>query len=335
MDLLKKRYNKATDLLKVGMFVLVALVVFNSGGLNNILGTQTGTTGTGTTTNVPPPIQLAPDGVCPIGAVVEDTTVTFDMKDKYSATTTLLGSIYVKDDAHTPVNKTTDAGQVVYSPGDELEIWWNMETPAQYATRTTEKVPCLGTAVFNADVYRNGTITAQLFSEDDGLALLAADGADTKNSANSEALAAGDVVSLVGSLTGQFERGYPYGFIAVVDYNRSSIDTVDMNINGVKAEAASAPSTHSPIGSGINAAGRASKAFKIPAIVSNQKLDWTFTVDADDTIDPDAVGSPMNITFYDYDYYVSKTGAIVLNVEDTDNGVDVGGRNIRLDISFA
>ena len=121
-------------------------------------------------------------------------------------------------------------------------------------------------------------------------------------------------LSLKAEIRGQYQRGMPQGGILIVEYNSTEIDNVVVDFGDTSVI---------PISSQFYALGatdHAVKAYRIPAITSNQLLTGTITIDADDTINPSVVDD-IDLTLRQYNYFINddKGGAFDLGVEDEDN----------------
>ena len=70
----------------------------------------------------------------------------------------------------------------------------------------------------------------------------------------------------------------------------------------------------------LAATSHASKAYKIPAVLSNQLLTGTITINADDTINPSIVDD-IDLTLRQYNYFINDDsgGIFVQGVEDEDS----------------
>src|SRR3990167_569138 len=153
-----------TDILK--LVIGIALVALVAGQLGYIdLGKKDVTTTTTAGGTTIPRTGLAPDGVCPIGAVVEDTTVTLDAQDKYVSSTAIdSGSVITYRLNGGAPSILSDGGTLTASPGDMLDVWFAMNTSARgvlgyYAEPLlSQKIPCAGTITYTGKVAPNATI---------------------------------------------------------------------------------------------------------------------------------------------------------------------------------
>ena len=237
---------------------------------------------------------------------VEDTTVTLSAINKY--TQVAVGGQHAYRVGSAPISRVADAGTFTSSPGDLLTILWgNATTSAAYLSDvSTETVPCLGTVSLSREMLQNGTATIEVFNEEGNL-VDSTIGTVPATSEN-ETLGAGDVVTLRANIKGQYQRGFPYGGVLVVEMNGTgSGSTIDDMIADFGGKETSVPSIYS-INKGTQSR---TKAYTIPAILSNQVLSGTIVIDADDTNNPAAgtsaaAGDDPVLTFYAYNYYVDE-----------------------------
>lgn len=300
-----------------------------------------------------PPGGLAPDGVCPIGAVIEDVTVTWDIIDKHNPGETVDGG--TDDEVYwefingeisglRPGNAAgdgdDDAGTETFSPGDKIKIYWAFDptgiaaSNSYYTLITEETIPCRGTKTLTGRVVNASTgttyLTARLFSEDDGLVV-------TETAANTEQLIDGNTDCLDGFLQVPEDAGIPYGGCMVADFtdNSTALDTITMKFKGVEAASCPIPDIHTEafydaISSQITDAGRASKGFVVPSMEDTEKIDWQVCIkdDTTGTFGLAPIVGMVNFTLWDYDHVWSDNdNKVVLAPEDPDNDVDVGIAN--------
>lgn len=256
-------------------------------------------------------------GVCPPGQQVEDTTVTLSAVDKYTSASTGGTHRYMLNGA--PALTVANGGTFTASPGDKYKILWTNGTEGSYSSAVSEgTIPCVGTYTIAEDLIANGStgLTIEVFNEEGNLI-------DSAN--ENETLAAGDVVTLEAKLKGQYQKGYPYGGVMVVEFNgtgaNSNMDDVIIDFGGTEVNV---PSFYVI----VYGAASKTKAYSIPPILSNQILEGTIVLDADDTNNPEADSHPR-LNFYPYDYYIDeKDGGMFKgpSVED-ENGNQVKGLN--------
>ena len=283
-----------------GIAVIFLLIVALGGvylaGWGSYIGTQYGSPlavgfAAGVTpTPTPTPSQATPSGIC----AVEDTTVTLSASDKYTTAATG-GSHRYKINGGSALT-VSDAGTLTASPGDKIKILFMNESSTSYFSQVLDTVvPCSGTKTFSPEggLVRNGTLTIEVFNEEGNLI------SDPEN----ETLAAGDVVTLTAKLKGTYQRGFPYGGVMVVEFNGtgsgSEIDDVIVDFGGSEI---SVPAIYA-ITMSVNTR---TKAYTIPAILSNQILEGSIVIDADDSNNPKGDLTDILLTFYPNDYLVNE-----------------------------
>ncbi len=225
-----------------------------------------------------------------VGCNVEDTTVTLSAVDEFTAVSAGTTHRYRID--NNPALTVSNAGTLTASPGDSIEILWGNESDAAYyGAVSTEVIPCSGTFTFSQDLQQNGTLTIEVFNEEGNLIDAAGE---------NETLGVGDVVTLTANLKGQFQRGFPFGGVMIVEFNgtgaTSVIDDVIVDFGGSEVPI---PSFY-VITLGTNSR---TKAYSIPSISSNEILRGSITIDADDSNNPLDVGDPV-LTFVPNDFFV-------------------------------
>ena len=232
-------------------------------------------------------------GFCPPGQQVEDTTVTLSSINKYNQTATGETHRYRIDGGAS--RTVSDAGTFTASPGNNIEILFGNGAPttAHFGALQNVVVPCDGTIEYTAEVIQNGTVGIDVFNEEGNL-ISTADNVD-----ENETLAAGDVVTIQGKVKGTFERGIPYGGILVVEYNTTEIDDVIIQFAGRPIEEVSTPSVLT-----VANTDHKFKTFVVPPFLSNEILDFTVTIDADDTTNPGAVDD-IDLRLRVNNYYVN------------------------------
>jgi len=309
---------------------ILAIVLQNFGFLGGAGGVITSSGGLPVIQAPRPTTQLAADGVCPVGGVIEDSTITFDWKDKFTATDTTNGNVYISVDGGSPYNTTAgDGGTKVLNPGQKVDVWFAFDSPNYYSEKKTFSVPCEGSpSPWQADLYKNGTITFKLTSQDDDTAL---GGTCT----NIESITAGQNIVLSGSVVVETDRGFPHGGVWVVSapFNSTGLkkDRLDITLDGTKLTKVIVPDIHPNAAvNALTAADVDEIAFEVPAnlLVTNREIPYTITFELNS---PGSIGGPLfnntNFTFYDYDYYVADDGSIKLGAED-DNNANVGSDSV-------
>lgn len=256
---------------------------------------------------IPPTAQPTPQPkttLCP----VEDTTVTLSGENAFTGVAS--GGTHRYRINGNPALTVADAGTFTASPGDVLDIlWMNGSATAGYLGDTSlgVAVPCDGTFTASKKLYQNGSLTIRVYSEDDGDLL-------TASGSVNESVADGDVANLKLEVQGQFERGWGKGGIVIVEYNRTALDDVIVQLGGSV--------TSVPVFYTITNTFRTAKAYTFPPILNNEIKTGTVVLDADDTNSPAGwVGAEVNMTFVPYSYFINDDvgGRYDLGVEDEDS----------------
>lgn len=257
-----------------------------------------------TTSTATPGVTQTTSTIC----AVEDTTVTLSALNKYTAAATS-GTHRYRIDGGTP-KTVSDLGTFTASPGDKVEILFENAAGSYFSVLANEEIPCKGTVEYSADAVQNGTVTIEVFNEEGNLI-------DT--SGENETLAAGDVVTLEGKIKGTFQRGIPYGGIVIVEYNDSEIDDLIVDFGGKEV---AVPSVYTP----TFGAESGTKAYSVPAILSNQILTGSITIDADDTNNPTDASDPV-LEFRPNNYYLDEDNGGKFSgpaIEDEDDAATIG-----------
>lgn len=240
---------------------------------------------------------------------VAKTTVTMSTVDKYNSTAT--GGTHRYRVNGGPWTTVSNAGTFTASPGDKLDVlWYNGATDGWYSRTGSYTVPCAGTftPTENGDAVKlalNGSVTSTVKNDK---------GQVTVVGVTNQTLSAGDVKDTEVTLSGQYQRDYPYGFIAVVEYNKTALDAVTLTQNGQELASASLPQSYNT----LKASSFSSvKAYAIPALISNDNLIIKATLDADDSFNPGYVtgaggdGDNVTITYFPLNYFVDdKNGGV-------------------------
>lgn len=186
-----------------------------------------------------------------------------------------------------------DAGSFTASPGDKLQVLWtNANLTNYFAAVDNLLVPCSPTYQPVKTLARNGTITTRVWNTDGDL---------IANAAVNQTLVAGDIKTLKMEIEGAYQRGLPYGVVAVFEYNKTSLDDVILQSNGVEIPSTSIPQSDSPI-LGVESA---RKGYLIPAISSNAIQTYAVTIDADDTFNPTGTLDNIAIRYYARSYFIN------------------------------
>jgi len=299
----------AVPLLVMGNFIDLPILTKPIGtpaGLPTISTTPLATK-TLTTTTVP--------ALCP----VEDTTVTLSAQDKYTSASTGGSHRYriCNDNGCSPAKTVTDGSTLTASPGDVIEVlYYNGSTTGYFSAYEKYTVPCSGTKTFYTTLVNNGSLTTQVWNEEGDL---------IDSSGNNETLAAGDVVSLDMKVKGEYKKEFPYGLVLVVEYNKTTIDDVVVNLGGTNLVETEVPESYSA----TYGSDSAKVAFDVPAVISNEILSGTVTIDADDSEDPLVDGSDILLTYYPKNYYINEDKGGSFDgpaAEDEDNSVTRTGQ---------
>jgi len=256
------------------------------------------------------PTPVVETTLCP----VEDTTVTLSAIDKYTATASGGTHRYRICDSNgcSPAKTVSDGGTLTASPGDVLEVLFeNASTTGYFSVAKTFTIPCAGTKTLYAKVVKNGSLTVKAWNTD---------GDKIDGSSVNQTLGIGDVKTLDMSLEGQYQKEFPYGFVVVIEYNKSAEDDVILHDeNGVDLPEVSVPSVYSP----SYGTSSTTKAYEVPAVISTDVVELRITLDASDTNNPGSgTDGDVKLTFYPKNYFINedKGGAIDgPAAEDEDN----------------
>jgi hypothetical protein len=238
--------------------------------------------------------------VCDIGNQV---TVTLSGSDAYNGSAT--GGTHAYKINGGTTQTVSDAGTLTASPGDVLSILWEdgSSSASYYSALTSETVHCKGTDRIVQNLYKNGTLTIQVFNDQNLL---------INGGANNQTVNAGDVITIPIKVKGQYQRGLPYGGVMVAEYNSTYMQNVIVNLGGA--------STDTPAFYSVSSIGRNTKAYTVPAILGSQELDGTVTLQASATQDPGTAGYPV-LTLYANNYYVDSNAGTFAgpSTEDSNN----------------
>lgn len=238
-------------------------------GLNTPVGSFGGTQTLAVQTTITP-------GIRPVACAVEDTTVTFSAKDAYSSLAYSGQHAYRVDGG--PIRRVSNLGTDVLSPNNKLSILFGNATlsalSSSYFSKTEDFViPCEGTFEATALLVQNGTTVLDVFNEEGDLITNT-----SIRAATIETLGAGDVVTLVAKIRGQFEREFPYGLIAIVEFDQGQYDDVIIDFGGQKT---SVPVAFSPV-----FRNNRTVAYTIPALKSNAVLNGNIVIDSHNSNNP-------------------------------------------------
>ncbi|MBU0893908.1 MAG: hypothetical protein KKB88_00525 [Nanoarchaeota archaeon] len=289
----------------IGVLLLIPVVsTFLIGSvpfLGNDLNLQTQAIGDTTTGEIPATTQ---NGVTL--CAVEDTTVVLSALNKETSIAT--GGTHRYKINGDPVLTVSNAGSFTASPGDKISILWmnGSETDSNYFSEiSNEVVPCKGTKTFTKNIYSNGTVTFEVFNEENDLI--------SGNTIN-ETVSNGDVVDLDVKIKTQYQKAQEYGGIIVFEYASAMLDDVVLNLGGNKV---STPEYYH-----VNNGSQTTRAYSVPAFFGTTNVLGTLHIDVDDSRDPTGVPTDViNWTYYSNDYFINEdTGASwELGVQDEDS----------------
>jgi len=207
---------------------------------------------------------------------------------------------------------------------DKIEIFYAENSSTYYAAKTAFAVDCaptIDTANYDGDAHKlyqldqSTNLNFKFFCEDDGLL-----NADTQE----EEIANGDIVSISGSIRGQYEDAYsPYGGVyATIKYNSTAYDEIDFKVDtaGFSVSDATTPTVRA---NAASATGYSLKTVKInKGLISNEYMDYTLTIDAHDTNEPANTTGIIRVYFDDEDWYRNTdTGVMEFAPEDNDDAI--------------
>jgi len=228
---------------------------------------------------------------CDLGTKV---TVTLSGQDAYNTSATGGTHRYSLNGA--TQSTVSDAGTLTASPGDQLAVlWYNSATSGYFSKATTYTVPCAGAKTFSEKLVVNGSITATEYNSNDQVIAVA-----TAN----QTLANGDVKIAKVKMSGAFEKSFPYGFVAVVESNKTAIDSAKILLGGAEAPMGIIPQSDTPMFAG-DISQRV--AYVLPALESTNDFEFKVQIDADDTYNPYG-GSAENVTirFYPMNIFLNE-----------------------------
>lgn len=211
----------ASDILKTLVGVGLLLIIVNQLGLLDL-----SKYGIGEAPDLGlPPAGLAPDGVCPIGAVIEDTTVTLDARELYNIDTSVGDLIYYRlNDEY--VGYADDGDEITFSPGDDIE-WClscygnSTESGSGYlGMMRAYSVPCRGTDRVTLDAADMSTAMVALTIQDE-------DGT-TKANGTSTAIGLGGTHSFGVKLKGTYQDHFGVDKpLVCVEWNNTAFTDVE------------------------------------------------------------------------------------------------------------
>ncbi len=224
-------------------------------------------------------------------STTDSQTITLSATDKYTSVATGGSHRYKINGA--PALTVSDAGTFTAYVGNNIEVlWMNASLTSYFSNPESFKVTCNGPRTFYTTLANNGTLTSSL---KDNLGIAMTGGVN-------QTLGAGDVKDVQITLSGQYQKEFPNGFVGVIDYNKTTIDDVILNKDGINFASAIVPQTYSITYSSESN----TKAYEIPAVLSNADLVFKVTLDADDTINPTVSGSDVILTLFPKNYFINE-----------------------------
>ena len=232
----------------------------------------------------------------------DPVTVTLSAVDQYTATASSGTHRYKVNGG--PAKTVSDAGTFTASPGDKLSLlWFNASASGNtyFSKVGNYEVPCSATFTPTEDnhpiwLIANGSLTSTVKDYNDVV---------VQGTTANVSLGAGDVKDATVKLSGTYRKGYPYGLVAVVEYNKTGLDFVKLMQGGIEFPTASLPSNYTSI---FPASISAKKVYIIPSLLSNEDLIFKVNLDADDLIAPDNAGASENVTikYYPLNYFINE-----------------------------
>jgi hypothetical protein len=268
------------------------------------------------------------------GCYIEDTTMTLTSEEMFNPSTTPGGDHRVWIDGKDQ-GLVADGGSITVSPGNEYEILWVENSTTHYGRVTSGIVPCSGTLKLHEELYQWGVgkthdTWANLFNDDGTL------NTGTGTTYNLS-LDAGERVDVEIQLKGTFEDAIGNPDEALPNVLTCAANTTaydDLILHNYDETGKPAIRTA--------AASMDYYSWKLPAIVSSDKLSLILTIDVDDTYDPidgtegGTAASWITCWLDDGDYDIhSDTNEIIFGVEDdqdTNLGLTTGTHNFTFSV---
>ncbi|GEM_PF-3030880 len=229
------------------------------------------------------------------------TTVTLSGKDAYNSSASGGTHAYMvsSDGGKTfgPVSTVSDAGTLTASPGQILDILWgNGATKGYFSAISQNPIPCTGAVTFTQPLYTNGSFSSTVFNTNGQVI----DGV-TAN----QTLGAGDIKDLSLKIIGTYQKATPYGWVAVVEYNKTDITQVKlMDSSGNLLPTASLPNSFT---SGFAQGVATTSVYLIPGQFTSNDLNLKVELTASQTINP--ANGNTTITYFPLnDYKDTGTG---------------------------
>lgn len=225
---------------------------------------------------------------------VEKTAVTLSGVDGFTGDAT--GGTHRYRINGGPAKTLSDAGSFNADPGNIIDILWMNASVSSYISDVSkETVPCEGTKTFSQKLYKNGTLTTQVFNEEGDLI--------GTNSGTNQSLAANQQKSLKMTVYGEFQKAFPHGFTVIAEYNKSYYDKVQIRDDAGKE----LPTAVVPIKyTSTLTKNSATKAWTFPAVI--QDVEWNGKLFIDTSSTAIVAGSSqqagINLSWWPNNYYV-------------------------------
>lgn len=251
---------------------------------------------------------------------VEDTTVTLSGQDNYLATATGGSHRYRVNGNIATV--ATDGATFTASPGDKIDVLWrNGTTTGYFSDVGSYTVPCKGTYEITEKLSRNGTFTTRLFNTNSVLI----DGAS-----NNQSITIGDLKSLKMEIEQPYQRDIPHGFVGVFEYNKSTLNNVIVQSNGVELPTADVPNSYA-IGYSVSSA---RKAYLFPALESNKIQTYTVVLDAQSATAEAVLASNVNITYFPRNYFTNDKNGGAFEGPSVEDETNTLTRSANVDVAI-
>ena len=269
----KKLYKKGASPLMMIMFaILVGVVILV---VMNFRGAST----------TPRTLQVQGQNVPPSvggGAIslVEDVTVTFSAKDASDDSINVNGNHQFRvcnlGGGCGSLQTVANLGTTTASPGDIIEVLFgygnNSGSVIYLNNYKTFTLPDKGTFEAQAELFRNGSITIEVFNEEGNL---------IDEVLSNETIGAGDQPTLTHKIKGTTDRGqYAYGGCIIVEYNTSSFDNVVAKYGGVSTRIST------PDWFTVSTTTHTTKTYDVPAFTGNTVIEGQIIPQADSTVNP-------------------------------------------------
>lgn len=243
-------------------------------------------------------------------SVTDSQTITLSATDKY--TNAAVGGSHRYSLGDAPASTVSDAGTLTAYVGNTIKVLWMNESKSSYFSKPeTFTVTCNGLqrsdgTVINGrtastKLVNNGTLTASLKNHLGN----AISSATSATGATNETLGTGDVKDVEITLSGDYQKEFPYGFVGVVDINKSVIDKVVLH-TGETTDNEFASATVPKSDSIAYASESSTKAYEIPVVVGSTNTVFKANIDVSDSRNPTgSTGDDIIIRLYPKNYYVN------------------------------